>query len=122
MTFLHLIISRAPEYCGVHPSFGKIAGLVHEAEEFGAPEFAQDAFQTPRERALMYCPYEAQSILGTHSPVLDLIEYAICQHRQTEHGDNYAERIDQLKESLGESPKILQGETLEAGTRGFWSN
>ena len=122
MKFIHLIKTRAPKYCGVHPSFGKIAELIHETEELGAPEFAADSFQSPRERALMYAPYQAQAIIGTHEHVLDLIEYAICQHRYKEHGDNYAERIDSLKTSLGESPELLEGETLEAGTRGWWNN
>ena len=121
MTFTHLIKTRAPKYCGVHPSFGEIGILVKEAEEFGAPEFAASAFDTPRERALIFAPYEAQAILGTYPEVINLIEYAICQHRQTDHGEDYAERIKELTEELGENPKILEGESLEVGTLGWWN-
>jgi len=120
MTFTHFIKTLAPQSCGVHPSFGEIAGLVHEAEQFENPAFKQEAFKTTRERALMFAPYEAQADVGTYSNVIGIIEYAICQHRQKNHGENHNERIGQL--SKGIDTAIFAGETLEKATRGWWSH
>jgi hypothetical protein len=120
MTFTHFIKTVAPEYCGVHPSFGEVARLVHEAEQFENASFRAEAFETTRERALIYAPYEAQAMIGTYANVVGIIEYAICKHRQKEHKENHNERIGQL--SKGIDTEIFGGESLEVATRGWWNS
>ena len=120
MTFTHFIRTLAPQSCGVHSSFGDIAVLVHEAEQYGSHAFKQEEFKTTRERAIMYAPYETQADVGTYANVIGIIEYAICQHRQKDHGEDHNERIGQL--SKGIDSGIFAGETLEEGTKGWWSH
>jgi len=120
MTFVHFIKKVAPDYCGVHPSFGEIALLVHEAETFGKKAFGAEAFNDCRERASMVAPYGLQSKDPVkYKEVLDIIEYAICQHRQKNHGEDFNERIGQLSKEI--NLDIFEGETLEASTRGWWN-
>ena len=121
MTFTHFIKTLAPDSCGVHPSFGEIANLVHEAEQFGNPSFKAEVFKTTRERAVMYAPYETQAEVGTYANIIGIIEYAICKHRKKDHKeDMHDERIGQL--SAGIDQDIFAGETLEMATRGWWGN
>ncbi len=121
MNFTQLIKVKIPEYCGVHPSYGDIAMLVFKAEQAGDEAFSAEAFEVTRERAKMVVPFADESILS-HREAVDLVEYGICSHRQKNHGEDHDARIAQLAVDIGETPALLEGETLEAGTRRWWSN
>lgn len=120
MTFTHFIKTLAPQSCGVHPSFGEIARLVQEAEEFDNPAFSPKAFETTRERAVIFAPYEVGADAMAYENVLNIIEYAICKHRKKEHGEDHNERIGQLSKEI--DTDIFAGESLEKATRGWWGN
>ena len=93
MKFTNFIKTVAPDYCGVHPSYGEVALLVFESEQTGNIAFAQETFKTMRERALMVVPYKSEAEPGTHEHVLNVVEYMGCVHRQNAHGEDYNERI-----------------------------
>ena len=116
MTFTDFIEHTAPEYCGVHPSYGEIALLVFEAEQFGNIAFAQESFKTMRERAMMVVPYRAESKPDTHEHVLNFAEYMGCVHRQNAHGEDYNERIGQLSEKIKETnPGWIEDISIKGG-------
>ncbi len=114
MTFLAYITKEAPEACGVHPAFGEVARLVFESEKDGGnPSFAADAFDDTRARAELALPYHATDII-MREHIVDVVELAICTHRQTEHKENHADRIALLKE------RPMSSEELDMATRDWW--
>ena len=122
MTFTHFIKETAPKYCGVHPSYGEIARLVHESEMSGNSDFSASVFKNTRDRAKMYLPYGEYVDSNKYGHVVDMVEYGICFHRQDKHGEDHNERIGQLSERLiYEAPEFLEAETLEVATRGWWN-
>jgi len=113
MTLLNFITKVAPTLCGVHPAFGRIAELVFLAEK-DEPDFAPEKFESTRERAELAVPYQTENI-KTREHVLDVIELALCSHRQAKHSEDHAERIEILK------AKLMSEEELEMAMRDWWS-
>ncbi len=115
MTFLDYITKDAPAACGVHASFGEVARLIFEAEKSGSvPAFDSDAFQDTRERAELAVPYQvADLIMREH--ILDVVELAICNHRQANHSEVHSDRIEVLK------AKPMSPDELEMAIQGWWN-
>lgn len=115
MTFLDYITKDAPAACGVHESFGEVARLIFEAEKNGSVSaFDADAFKDTRERAELALPYQvADTMIREH--LLDVIELAICNHRQSHHEKDHADRIALLEE------RPMNPEEREMATRDWWS-
>jgi hypothetical protein len=110
MTLLEFIRDIAPSKCGVHPAYGKIAELVFNVEkETGM--FAAEDFVSTRERAGLAAPYPGGE---EREKVLDVIELAICTHRQAKHNEDHSETIALL------SAKPMEAEELEMATRDWW--
>jgi hypothetical protein len=95
MTFKEYVVDYAPEYCGVHPAFSRVVELIFDAEIDGEPAFHDSAFMTTRDRAQILAPYPGD-LFREH--ILDVIELAICIHRQKEHDEDYKSRIEYLRE------------------------
>ncbi len=115
MTFLDFIKNVAPESCAVHSSFGHVAELVFNAEKDGTvPAFDSDNFETTRERAQLAAPYQTADIVAREH-VLDVVELAICNHRQANHSEDHSERIELLK------AQPMSPEELEMATMGWWN-
>lgn len=114
MNIYDFVTKEAPGLCGVHPSFGRVAGLVLESEKEGEPEFVNELFETPRERAELALPFKPKDE-NAYEHCLDIVEYAICYHRQTEHGEDYQRRMDILGVGLNEKEK-------EMAVRTWWVN
>ena len=117
--FKDFYMQIAPEYCGVHLSYGTIADLVFQAESNGEEAFAADKFENIRERAKMGFPYEAYALPGTYENVINFAEYVMTLHAQESHGEDYDERIGLLSETLNKTnPEWME----DPQTEGLWSN
>jgi hypothetical protein len=112
MTFLEYVRDIAPLECGVHQSFGRVAELVVEAEKADDEAFTAGMFATTRDRAELGAPYPDPK--GKREAVLDVIELAICSHRQADHGEDHQARIDALLE------RSMDEETKTMATRDWW--
>ena len=106
-----------PERFGVHPAFGHIAELVLLAERAGEKTFAQNNFDSSRERAELAIPYQVNN-LEERERVLNVLELLILIHRQEKHGENWNFRITELQENT-----IFTEEEREmiAKPMGWWS-
>ena len=115
MTFRKYIKDVAPEVCGVHPAFGKVAELVFDAEIAGdTPEFSSENFVSSRERAELAAPYTAKNE-NAREHVIDVVELAICSHRQANHEEDHAERIEYLK------GQDVGADEIEMAVRDWWN-
>ncbi len=115
MTLFEYISDAAPKLCSVHPAFGQVAALVFNAEKDGTvPAFDSDNFETTRERAELAAPYPATDAIKREH-VLDVIELALCTHRQANHTEDHSERIEVLK------AQPMAPDELEMATRDWWS-
>jgi hypothetical protein len=114
MTLLEYIRDVAPKVCGVHPSFGKVAELVYNAEiSASVPEFEASYFTSARERAELAMPYQViDTYVRMH--VLNVIELAICTHRQAKHEEDHSGRIAVLLLAP------MSVEEKEMATRDWW--
>ena len=79
-----------------------------------APEFAAENFASTRERAEFAAPYPSKNE-SAREHVLDVVELAICSHRQTAHEEDHAERIEFLK------GQDLDTAEIEMATREWWN-
>lgn len=115
MIFREYIKDVAPKACGVHAAFGKVAELVFEAESAGdLPEFSAENFVSTRERAEIAAPYPAINE-NAREHVVDVVELAICLHRQAKHGEDHADRIEYLKN------QDMDVDELEMAAREWWN-
>jgi len=114
MTFKQYIGVELPKKCGVHPSYGKIAELVFDAENMGDPAFQGDQFESHRQRGVvLFCSYDTD-FPEEKEKGLDVIELSIANHRQTIHGEDHNGRMEILKEKINDS------ELVEMALKGWW--
>lgn len=97
MNLKQFITEEAPKRCGVHPSNGRIALMVFEAELNGEEKFNQDLFSTARERAAMGLPYKPKNE-KEYERCLDILTLCIINHREKQHGESmaYKEEVDEI--------------------------
>lgn len=114
MTFLNFIKDEAPKACGVHEAFGSVAALVFESEKAGEQIFSAENFTSTRERAELGAPYPSKNE-NARKHVVDVVELAICSHRQAEHEEDHAERIEFLK------GQDLDAAEVEMAVRDWWN-
>ena len=115
MTFLDYITKDAPAACEVHPSFGEVARLIFNSEKDGGnPAFAPEAFGHTRARAALAVPYQVDDVV-MREHVIDVVELAICNHRQAKHGKDHADRITLLE------ARPMNAEEREMATRDWWN-
>lgn len=97
MKLKEYISEYLPKKCGVHPSFGGIAWIVFCEEQNGNPAFANDKFESARERAKLGMPYNPEN-KQAYEEGLDVLELMILAHRQKKHKENNHSRINELEE------------------------
>jgi len=114
MTFKQYIGIELPKKCEVHPSYGKIAELVFDAENMGEAAFQGDQFESIRQRGeVLFCSYKTD-FPEEKEKGLDVIELSISNHRQTLHGEDHNERMEILKEKINDS------ELVEMASKRWW--
>jgi hypothetical protein len=113
----------APEYCGVHPSWGDISILIHESELEGLPALSSVNVTDKRLRCEMHAPYGKQADEKSYEQVIDVLEFASLRDARDDHGeDGLDERINELSAKINkEDPGFMAGEKVEEFTRGWWS-
>ena len=115
MTFLDYITKDAPEVCEVHPACGEVARLIFNSEKDDKnTAFSADNFADTRARAELCMPYQVADVT-MREHILDVIELAICTHRQAQHGDSHVDRIALLE------VRPMSVEEREMATRDWWS-
>ncbi len=114
----------APEYCGVHPSWGDVSILIHEAELEGLPALSSINVEDKRLRCEMHAPYGKQAVDGAYEQIIDVLEFASTRDAIELHGETgLDERFNELSAKISkEDPGFLAGETVEEFTRDWWSN
>jgi hypothetical protein len=96
MTILNYITDYLPKFFKVHPLNGKVAELVFHAEQVDKKLFCQEQFSSTRERAALGIPYQVED-MEKREHALNVLEIILCRHRQKEHGEDHAKRIELLK-------------------------
>ena len=114
----------APEYCGVHPSWGDVSILIHEAELEGLPALSSINVKDKRLRCEMHVPYGKQAVDEAYEQVIDVLEFASTRDAIEDHGEmGLDERLNELSAKIaGDDPGFLAGQTVEEFTRRWWSN
>jgi hypothetical protein len=112
MDIYEFCTKEAPKICGVHPSFGVIAGMVLDAEKAGEACFSQEAFSNARDRAKLGLPFNPVD-QDNYEYCLDVLEYAILYHRQEHHGEHHLDRMMEIK---------LTEDEKEMATRDWWNS
>ena len=115
MTFLDYITKDAPEVCEVHPACGEVARLIFVSEkDDNNPAFAAGNFADTRARAELCMPYQVTDVT-MREHILDVVELAICTHRQVKHEEKHADRIALLE------VRPMSVEERDMATRDWWS-
>jgi hypothetical protein len=114
----------APEYCGVHPAWGEISILIHEAELEGLPALSSINVTVKRLRCEMHVPYGKQADDKAYEQIVDVLEFASLRDAKDMHGETgLDERINELSIKInGEAPGFMAGQTVEEYTRGWWNH
>ena len=86
--------------------------LIWKAEEEGEPAFHDAAFMTTRDRAELAAPYPGDE---RREHIVDVVELAVCTHRQVHHGEDFVSRIEYLK------AKPMTLEEADLATRDWWN-
>lgn len=114
----------APVYCEVHPSWGDVSILIHEAELEGLPALSSINVEDKRLRCEMHAPYGKQADDKSYEQIIDVLEFASTRDAIELHGEmGLDERIGELSAKIArEDPGFLAGQTVEEYTRGWWNN
>ncbi len=114
----------APIYCGVHPSWGDVSKLIHEAELEGLPALSSAKVEEKRLRCEMHAPYGKQADDKAYEQVIDVLEFASTRDARDLHGESgLDERINELSAKIAkEDPGFMAGQTVEEFTRGWWNH
>lgn len=113
----------APLYCGVHPSWGDVSILIHEAEIEGLPALSSINITDKRLRCEMHAPYGKQADNKSYEQIIDVLEFASTRDASELHGETgLDERLNELSAKINrEDPGFLAGEPVEEFTRGWWN-
>ena len=117
MTLLEYVRDYLPQLFGVNPEFGKVTELIYYAEQADAKLFADEKFNSPRERAELAIPYQVRD-LKKREHALNVIELIIIKHRQEKHGEDWQSRMDEIKEQTQFTEQEAQ---LIARPEDWWS-
>lgn len=96
MTLLEYISEYLPEKFKVDKSFKCIIKMVFESERKGNINFANENFESLRDRATLAIPYQIED-LEERERILNILELILCIHRQEKHNEDYSKRIEELK-------------------------
>jgi len=119
--FLIYVCDIVPRYIGIKnpKERGSVARLVFEQELKGNPDYANERYQSVRDRAELMMPYHVPcSALAKREHCLDIIEGIMLQHRQREHGEDHSARILEIKtgEFMTEFEQTILSEKVD-----FWN-
>jgi hypothetical protein len=121
MNLKEFLIKVAPVYCGVPLSNGKTSELVYNAEIADEKAYAAESFESTRDRAKAYVPYCNDESNDAQTDVVNIVELAICSHRQAEHGEDHSKKIEELDFLLvsAEPDFLLEYSTEDAKAPGW---
>jgi hypothetical protein len=114
MTIKEFITIEAPKRCGVHPAYGKVAGMVFDSEQIGEKSFSMGMFPTMRERCKLGLPFIPVDI-HAYERCLNILEMVHIRHYEKRHGKTgeYDKRFSELEaetELTAEESKMVNME------------
>lgn len=95
MTLEIFVKEVIPERCEVHPVYGQIAWDIFEMEQKGDRRFAQENFDTVRDRAKLALPFKPVNE-KEYERCLDIIELCLLYHGHKYHKADNIDRITEL--------------------------